>query len=334
MQAHVLAQRHTQFERGAVGLGAVRQIDVGEVLIEEKINAAGQPLVEQIRLDEAELGAAGVFAVGHRRAGEPAGAHEVALRHRYLRHPAVRGRIAAHHREVAGRLLLDVDIDDDAVRRRARLVGDLHILEVVEILDAPLGAVDQSAVVGVAFGNVELAPDHIVAGAGVAADVDTLDIGAHALVDDIDDADGVVLRVAVAARLHGGERIAVLGDLDREVLDRFLHRFAVVDGAGARAQHRTQRPPVDSANVGLHVDDAEMVLRAFLDGEGDDEALFGRIVFAGRRDDLHVGEAVLEVEAANQIAVGLDAVGVVDVGGLQKAEKVRLRGLDDVLQAV
>ena len=51
-------------------------------------------------------------------------------------------------------------------------------------------------------------------------------------------------------------------------------------------------------------------------------------------DDLHVGVAVLEVEAADQIAVGLDAVGVVNVGGLQKAEKVRLRGLDDVSQAV
>ena len=65
---------------------------------------------------------------------------------------------------------------------------------------------------------------------------------------------------------------------------------------------------------------AEVILRPFLDGESDDEALLRRVVFAGRRDDLHVGVAVLEIEAPHQIAIGLDAVRIVDVGGLQEAE--------------
>ena len=42
-------------------------------------------------------------------------------------------------------------------------------LEVVEVLQPPLGAVDQHAVVGIAFRDIELAPDHVVARARVAA---------------------------------------------------------------------------------------------------------------------------------------------------------------------
>ena len=70
----------------------------------------------------------------------------------------------------------------------------LTFLKKFEILDAPLGAIDQRAVVGIAFGDIELAPDDIIAGARVAADVDALDVGARAFVDDVDDADRVRLR--------------------------------------------------------------------------------------------------------------------------------------------
>ena len=41
-----------------------------------------------------------------------------------------------------------------------------------------------------------------------------------------------------------------------------------------------------------------------------------------------------EVEAPDQIAVGFDAVGVVDVRGLQKAQEVRGGGLDHFLQPI
>jgi hypothetical protein len=43
---------------------------------------------------------------------------------------------------------------------------------------------------------------------------------------------------------------------------------------------------------------------------------------------------VLEIEAANQVAIGLDPVGVVDVGVTEETQQVRLAGLDDVLQSV
>src|SRR6185369_8240958 len=43
---------------------------------------------------------------------------------------------------------------------------------------------------------------------------------------------------------------------------------------------------------------------------------------------------VLEVEAADQVAVGLDAVGIVDVAAAKEAQQVRFARLDDVPQAV
>ena len=74
----------------------------------------------------------------------------------------------------------------------------------------------------------------------------------------------------------------------------------------------------------MNVDHAEVIQRPFLDREGNDESLLGGIVFGNGRDHLHVGKAVLQIEAADQIAVGFDAVGIVDVGGLQKAQEVEI----------
>src|SRR6202035_5235775 len=104
-----------------------------------------------------------------------------------------------------------------------------------------LGSVDKRAVVRIAFGDVELAPDYVIAGADIAADIDALDIGARALIDDEGNVDGASLRIAVAARANGGERIAAPRYLDGDLLDRLFDRLAVVDVALAHAQDRSQR---------------------------------------------------------------------------------------------
>ncbi len=100
-------------------------------------------------------------------ADELAAAEEVRLADRDLADEAVGGRVAAGDREGAGRLILDVDVDDDAVGRGARLVGDADVLEVAEIVEAAFGAVDQHLVVGVAFAEIELATDRRSRGCGV-----------------------------------------------------------------------------------------------------------------------------------------------------------------------
>ena len=133
------------------------------------------------------------------------------------------------------------------------------------------------------------------------------------------------LEVAVAARAHIGEGIAAPGGLDRHLLDALLDQLGVVDVAGAELAACCAASP---DRVACTFDTTSTVptryCGALLDGEGDDEALAGRIVLADRRDDAHVGIAVLEIEAAQQIAVGLDAVRIVDVGGLQEAQPVAL----------
>jgi hypothetical protein len=70
---------------------------------------------------------------------------------------------------------------------------------------------DQDLVEGVAFRHIELATNDIVTRAIVAAYLDSLDIGARALIDRIDDRDRLVLEVTVAARRDLREGIAPAG---------------------------------------------------------------------------------------------------------------------------
>ncbi len=272
------------------------------------------------------------MAVGDRRLHGAPGAQQVALAHADFRDQPIDGRIAAGNGKIAGQLLLDIDVDDDAVGRRAGLLGDFHGLEIVQILEPPLGAVEQHFVERVAFGDIELAPDDVIAGAGVAADVDPFDIGARPLVDHIGEVYQPRLVVAVGARMHLREGIAALRRLDREVLGGLLDRFGVVGVAGARLEARPQRGRVDVAHVRLDVDGAEAIRLAFLEREGDEESFLGGVELRHRRDDLGVGVAVLEIEPPQQIAVGFDPVRVVDVGALEEAENIGFAGLDYVAQ--
>ena len=142
------------------------------------------------------------------------------------------------------------------------------------------------------------------------------------------------LEIAVAARAHDGEGIAAPRGLDLHFLDRLLERLDVVERADVDAREAAQRVAVERGDARLEVDRADAVLLAFLDLEGDQEALALRIVFGQRGHHLHVGKAVLEVEAANQVAIGLDPVRIVDVAAAEEAQQVGFAGLDDVLQAI
>ena len=334
LQGEIFAQRHAEFQIGADRLGTVGEIRAGQRLPTKQVDAAGKALIEKIRFDETKLGAANILAVRDRSLAVAAGSQEIAFGNRHLRHEAVCGRIAAHDRKVAGRLFLDIDVDHDAIRRRTGLVCDLHGFEKAETFDPALGAIDQGAIVGVAFGNIELAPDHILPGARIAANIDALDIGPRAFIQEKDDADGTVLRVAVTARAYRGKRVAVLADFDRHVLDGLFDRVAVVDIAPPHAQHMTKRFRIDRADVGLNLHRAEAILLPLLDREGYDESLDRRIILTNRGDDLDVGVTVAQIEAPEQIAVGFDPIWIVNVGGLQETQEIRRGGLDDFLEAI
>ena len=144
----------------------------------------------------------------------------------------------------------------------------------------------------------------------------------------------MLLEIAVAARTHDREGVAAARGLDLHFLDRLLQRFGIVERADVDAREAAQRLGVERADRGLEIDRCDAVLLAFLDLEGDQEALLLGIILSQRGHHLHVGKAVLEIEAANQVAVGLDPVGIVDVGAAEEAQQVRFAGLDDVLEAI
>src|SRR5262245_22887614 len=331
--AQVLAQRQAEAQATADGARIVGLEIVLQRLLGEDVDGGQHAIVEKDRVCEGEVEATGVLAILDGALDEMSEPEQVAFGDADLRQEALRRRVAARDREFAGRLLLDVYVDDHPIGRRAGLVGDPDALEVVQVLEPTLGPVDEHAVVGVALGDVELAANDVVAGAGVAADVDALDVDAGALLEHEGDVDDARLEVAVATPPHLGEGVAALRHFDRDVLHGLFHLIGVVDGARAHAQASAQRDRIDIANVGHDVDAAEAVEVALLDRVGDDEAPLLGIVLRHRGPDADVGVAVLQIEPPEQLAVGLDAVAIVEVVALEEAEDAGLAGLDHVLQA-
>ena len=179
-------------------------------------------MAQEIGIGERQVVGLVVLAAADRNPQGLAAAEEVGFLHRDFGDQALGGRHAGGDRERTGRLVLDVDDDDHLVGRRPLPGRDRHGLEVAERAQAAFSLVDQHPVVCVAFGNIELAANDVIAGLGVAADFDALDIGARALVDHVGDRDDVVGVVAIAARLHLGEHVALPRKLDGQILDGFL----------------------------------------------------------------------------------------------------------------
>src|SRR5262249_46159081 len=82
------------------------------------------------------------------------------------------------------------------------------------------------------------------------------------------------------------------------------------------------------------IDTPDPELFAFLNHEPDDEALLARVEFDRRGQDADVDIAVLEIEPAQQLAVGLDSIRVVDIAGLKKRADPGLCRLDHLFQAI
>jgi hypothetical protein len=196
----------------------------------------------------------------------------------------------------------------------------------------PLGGIDQAAIVSVAFGEVEFAPDHFVACDHIAVDVDSLDVAARAVIKREDDVDDVGCGVAVGMGADIDERNSALAGRHRDRAGRLVDRLAVKDLALSEVDGLAQRRAVEVRNARQDMDRTEPVARAFIDGEGQAEALFSRIVGRGCRN-MRIGKPVFQVETSQQVGIVLHAVRIVDVAGLEKGEPAGLGGVDDTLQA-
>src|ERR1700722_1920436 len=217
-------------------------------------------LTERVGVGEGKVEASGVLADGRRSVGDVARAEKIGVADGDRTGNAVGAGIAAHDRESAGLVFLDGDIDDDAVRRRAGLRGDFHGLEIAELLQPPLAAVHERAIVSVALHEIEFAPDYVVAGFVVAVNVDALDVKPLIVddgVDEIDNPNPALPRVrgrvgwgnAFAARQGDGERRAAFGEAHGDVLDGLVDGAGVVNLAGLGAQRGTQARRVDRLYV-------------------------------------------------------------------------------------
>ena len=152
--------------------------------------------------------------------------------------------IAGGDAVVAGRRLLDRDVEDHLVGRTALLDADADAREEAERLDVGLAPGDQRAVEGVAFSKRQLATDDEVAGLLVAGDVDALDIEALALVDEVGHVEGAGRRIAIDTRAHVGEGIALVRSLRSAmscaVRCQFGGREAVALTGADRARQRVR----------------------------------------------------------------------------------------------
>ena len=128
----------------------------------EEVEAGGQVAVEEARLGEAQVDLQALERAGQPQAQELAAAQQVALGDGDVADHAFTGRVAGAERQLAGRLLHHLDVEDDAVGRRARPALDLDGLEEAQRLQALLGLVDHQRIVGIAFGQAELAADDVV----------------------------------------------------------------------------------------------------------------------------------------------------------------------------
>ena len=332
LERQLLGDRHAEPQVDAGRIGLIERVGVLQLLFVVDVKAARQTLVEQIRLGEGDAPAAAILALGGAELHVLAAAEEVGLRERHFGDRPFERRIAAGKADRSRRLVLDLDGHDHAVRRRAGPGRDMHRLEEVEVVEPALAAFDQRVIVGVAFADIELAPDHVIAGARVADDVDPLNVDLRRVIDGESERDRVVGVVAIAVRTHIGEGVAAPRQFARHRLDRLVDGGRIVDvarmlgdvGPQIVAGHFGKR---DVTVTRWRRDTAGPHRR-----DGDDVALLLGVVNHVRVDDAKIGIAVAHVVFADRLFVGGERVWVVDVAGLEERQPVHLRRLHQALE--
>src|SRR5262249_28642815 len=169
-------------------------------------------------------------------------------------------------------------------------------------------------------------------GAEIAHNVDALNIDVRTVVDDIGDVDAAVDFVAIEAWANLCEGVTLLRCGDGERFGGILDPLTVIDTAGPGHHGATQRTRVERGQGGFDVDVAKSILRTFVDRVSDEKAAAIAIEVGGGRQNPDIGIAVLEIELAQQLAIQIETVRVVDVGALEEAQDIGLRRADDIAQ--
>ena len=248
-------------------------VAVGVVLTAEQFDSGRDLGAEKIRFGRGQIDPARILAVGEGSLDVLARTVEIALGDLDLDERAVGGRVAAGNVEIAGCLVNRLDIEDDMVRCGAGLARYFHGFEVVQILQAPFGPVDQRFVVGIAFRDIELAPDHVIAGARVAMNLDPFDIGAGPLFDHEGDVDTLRGGIAREARGRLGKGITELCHFDGQKLGGLVQGVAVEHRAWMGRWKSAKLVAIQARNVADDADFPEEIERTFVDCEAECKTL-------------------------------------------------------------
>src|SRR6185312_4874922 len=231
----------TRAQRAAIGLLLITRKRRVVALQGEEVEARGEVAIEEVRLGEAEIDL--LRQISDRRVDAQilAASQQVALVDADIGERTIRGRIADADLEFAGRLLLDIDMDDRLVRRAALGVGDIDLFEEAEIVEPLLRAMQLGRIEGVALDQTELAPDHLVLGADVPGDVDALDIDLGTFLHREADIDRLGVDIAPDIGRDLDEGIAAVAERVGDRLDRLVDLIGVVPVAFLESEERAQQ---------------------------------------------------------------------------------------------
>ena len=230
-------------------------------------------------------------------------------------------------------MLLDRDVDNRLVGGAAGIVGHIDFLEETEVTDALLRPAHLRGVEGVALYQAEFPTNHLIQRSNVAADIDALDVNARSLLHLVGDIDRAVLGMPRHFRLDVDEGEASIAQRICQFVDAALDFVGVVSLPLPGDQQCLQYLRLYVLQLIDQINLAELVSRAFLDCEGDVEAVARRGELRHGRDDAEVRIAFREIELAQELAVISQPVGIVDVVAAEKAIPARLACTDDPLEA-
>ncbi|QTK78743.1 hypothetical protein AT6N2_C0909 [Agrobacterium tumefaciens] len=299
-------------------------------LVLEEVEAGSQTVAEEIGLREGQrVRTRIVFTSTSGDTDILTATEEVLFFDRCFEQHAIVLRVARTDTERTRRLIFNVNHDHDAVRRAAAGGRDIDLREVTQRFETTLCSGNDRLVERIAFGNIEFATDDIVTRAGVTADFDTLDVSALALIDDIGHANGVARHVAVAARRNTSERITFTGNALGNRFHALLNFLGAVASTLTGFNKTLKLGTIDARNGRFDRDVAEVVLLAFVNGDGDGVFVLCLVQDRLGRDDAEVGITVVVVELAQRLFIGAQLVLIVDVLTRQERQHVGLLGIDD-----
>ncbi|MNS54059.1 hypothetical protein D3C72_868390 [compost metagenome] len=259
---------------------------------------------------------------------------EVALGDAQVQHEGIDRAKARADRQFARGLLFHRHVDDAAIRCAAPRFLDLDVLEEAEGAQIVARTLHQRPVEGVALADHQFATDHGIQGAGVADDIDPVDVDALAFLQIEGHVDRVGLRIGAIGRIDLDKGIARRARREGQGVDGALDTVAFVQIARADRQQALQEVRVEAVVLGDDLDVAELVTVALFQGDRHAESAVVRLELGHRGQDTEVVVAAVRIEFPQLLPVVIQPVGIVVVVRAEQAPPAGLLGDHDVAQVV